>query len=398
MRILITTRHLGVVGGVEAYLRELLGLLAGSGHELAVGFEVAAPDGESILGPDTTTPACLLPADSPGPLVDLIERWQPDVAVNQGLESGALEAVLADRVPTLLHAHAYDSVCVSGTRRHAWPARRDCTRPFGVGCLALYHPRGCGGRNPMTTLRLFRAVQTRAAALPRYRRVMVASSHMRDVFRLNGLADDQIELVPLFPPGARPLAQPPQPRAPTRRVLFAGRIVEDKGWQDLAVALPAASRQLGTPLTLCVAGDGPDREAMVADLGSAGVATEVPGWLDRDRLRAEMARADLLLVPSVWPEPFGLVGLEAACLGVPAVAYGHGGITDWLQPGLTGEVAPGERPDPTELASAMVRALGDDQHWQRLREGAWEMAGRFSPERHLAQLQQLLRQVAGKQV
>ena len=217
---------------------------------------------------------------------------------------------------------------------------------------------------------------------------------MRDVFLHNGVAPDRLAVVPLFPPGIRPLEDPPEARARTHRVLFSGRLVEDKGWRDLAPAVPEASRRLGVPLTLCVAGDGPDRQVVETVLAATGMAVEHQGWLSPDRLRSEMARADLLLVPSLWPEPFGLVGIEAGCLGLPAVAYGHGGITDWLVPGKTGEAAPGDRADPARFASAMVRALDDDAHWQRLRLGAWEMAGRYSPERHLACLDEVLTSVS----
>ena len=104
-----------------------------------------------------------------------------------------------------------------------------------------------------------------------------------------------------------------------------------------------------------------------------------------------MRMADVLAVPSVWPEPFGLVGIEAGCVGLPSVGYACGGIPDWLIPGVSGESAPGERPNPKELASALVRALADDQHLQRLRIGAWETAKQFSSEVHIGKLSETLR-------
>jgi len=97
-----------------------------------------------------------------------------------------------------------------------------------------------------------------------------------------------------------------------------------------------------------------------------------------------------LIVPSVWPEPFGLVGIEAGCVGLPAVGYGVGGIPDWLKPGISGELASGDTPNPDELADAVVRAIGDESHWQKLRVGAWEMAQQFPRQRHLDQLEKIL--------
>jgi glycosyltransferase involved in cell wall biosynthesis len=103
-----------------------------------------------------------------------------------------------------------------------------------------------------------------------------------------------------------------------------------------------------------------------------------------------MRGADVLAVPSVWPEPFGLVGLEAGCVGLPAVAFAVGGITDWLRPGESGELASGRPPTVVGLTRALVGALGDPVHLTRLRRGAWCVAQQFSPTRHLKELERVL--------
>jgi hypothetical protein len=59
-----------------------------------------------------------------------------------------------------------------------------------------------------------------------------------------------------------------------------------------------------------------------------------------------------------------------------------GGFPDWLVPTVLGKSAAGTRPEAKALADAMVRALNDADHWQRLRHGAWETSRCFSPEAH----------------
>ena len=103
-----------------------------------------------------------------------------------------------------------------------------------------------------------------------------------------------------------------------------------------------------------------------------------------------MRCCDLLAVPSLWPEPFGLVGLEAGCVGLPSVGFAVGGIPDWLIPGETGELAPGDPPTAEGLADAVVRALADPIHLGRLRRGAWEMSRRFTLTKHLDILEPVL--------
>jgi len=167
-----------------------------------------------------------------------------------------------------------------------------------------------------------------------------------------------------------------------------------KGWRHLLDAVPKAATILGRTLTLVIAGDGPERDMCEATARQKGVAVEFLGWVDLDRRNAEMRAADVIVVPSIWPEPFGLIGIEAGCVGTPAVAYAVGGIPDWLVPGVSGELAPGERPNPSELADAIVRALVNPEHLQRLRVGAWETARRFTPEAHLDRLIPILEAAA----
>jgi glycosyltransferase involved in cell wall biosynthesis len=147
---------------------------------------------------------------------------------------------------------------------------------------------------------------------------------------------------------------------------------------------------LGRTLTLAIAGDGPDRLKLLALAEHYQVPVQWYGWLSPEDITAKMRQADLLAVPSLWPEPFGLVGIEAGCVGTPAVAYAVGGIPDWLIHGVSGEMAPAEMLHPSPLADAIVRALRDTNHWQQLREGAWRQATMFSRDRHVAKLIQIL--------
>jgi glycosyltransferase involved in cell wall biosynthesis len=75
---------------------------------------------------------------------------------------------------------------------------------------------------------------------------------------------------------------------------------------------------------------------------------------------------------------------------VPAVAYDVGGIADWLIPGYSGELAPGNPPTVEGLAAAICRALSDPSHYADLSRGAREVAGRFTLAAHLSQLENTL--------
>jgi glycosyltransferase involved in cell wall biosynthesis len=388
MRILIATHHRALVGGIETYLREAIPALRGRGHEVALAFETPAAAGQDAIDEGlawwTGDELCLR----------RIRDWRPDVVFGHGVAGVKLEEALLDVAPAVLFAHGYHGTCVSGTKRHAWPRVSVCQRQLGAGCLLCYLPRRCGGLNPLTLVQQYRLQTRRHALLRHYAGIVVASRHMRDEYLRHGLAKACVHLNPLFPPGEEPDAEPPGERTPTKRVLLVGRLTELKGGLWLVRALREASDRLGRPLTLVVAGDGPERSMLEARAADLGIAAEFHGWVDASRRRALMRGADVLAVPSLWPEPFGLVGLEAGCVGLPAVGFSLGGIPDWLCPGTSGELAPGNPPRVSELAAALVRALSDAEHLQRLRAGAWRMAAQFTLTAHIDRLEGILHAVA----
>jgi glycosyltransferase involved in cell wall biosynthesis len=177
-------------------------------------------------------------------------------------------------------------------------------------------------------------------------------------------------------------------------VLFLGRHTPDKGVDYLIRALPMAAAKLGRSLRLVTAGTGPDLPRLGTLAARLGVPAQFRGWVAENERIDLMREADLLAVPSVWPEPFGLVGIEAGCVGLPAVAYAVGGIPDWLIPRESGELAGGDPPTVEGLAQAMVRALSDQVRYSGLRVGAWRVARRFTMEAHLSVLEPTLQGIA----
>jgi glycosyltransferase involved in cell wall biosynthesis len=90
-------------------------------------------------------------------------------------------------------------------------------------------------------------------------------------------------------------------------------------------------------------------------------------------------------MPSLWPEPFGLVGIEAHAAGRPVVASATGGVADWLEDGISGLcVKPG---DKGALAAALNELLADPQRQQTMgAAGRRTVAARFSRQQHVAAL------------
>lgn len=386
MRVLIATQNLEVIGGVETYLKALIPRLVLKGFDVAL---LACSDCEdkskSIIADYAEIPVWICSKKTVPEVINIIELWCPDLVYYQGIEDSDLETAIVVRFSTVFYAHNYHGTCVSGTKTNG-VIGKPCHRRLGASCLVAYYPFRCGGLNPITMIKLFQKNVKRKNNFDRFKFVLVASRHMADEFHRHGVERKRIGLVPLFPTGTVPDEEPPKFKAIGNRVLWVGRITWLKGLNHLIEAMRLSMAKLKRSLTLVVAGDGPDRQDVEAMAAKAKIPVEFLGWVNADKRNTEMRKADILAVPSIWPEPFGLVGLEAACVGLPAVAYGTGGIPDWLVAGFSGEMAPGEHPRPAHLADAICRALDDEGHLQKLRTGAWEMSKKFILDVHLDRL------------
>jgi len=187
----------------------------------------------------------------------------------------------------------------------------------------------------------------------------------------------------------------------TARLLFLGRMDVLKGGLILLDCLPTVAAALDRPIELTFGGDGPARElwsrrAQAISAKDARVTTVFEGWLGPERIAQLQAASDLLVMPSLWPEPFGRVGLESGFRGLPTAAFAVGGIPDWLHDGVNGHMAPGNPATPDGLAQAIVKCLGKPAEYQRLRRGALAVAKRFNLHNHMAQLYELFDQVVGQ--
>jgi glycosyltransferase involved in cell wall biosynthesis len=126
-----------------------------------------------------------------------------------------------------------------------------------------------------------------------------------------------------------------------KEILYVGRLQSEKGVRQLleAVApLPGEWR-------LSVAGDGPERKACqdLAEKLEIAHRVDFMGWLSESEIKSLYRRCAVVVVPSLWPEPYGRVGPEACVQGRPVVGFGVGGVMDWLEDGVTGYVvSPGD--------------------------------------------------------
>jgi glycosyltransferase involved in cell wall biosynthesis len=389
MRILFANDGAGDAGGVQSYLAAVMPALAARGHELAL-LHLREVGSEGSPAPAGAPHFRAREGDPAGSLAQ-VRAWAPQLVFSHNMRELGLERGLLDTAPVVKMMHGYFGTCIGGQKTHLFPRAEPCDRVFGPACLALYLPRRNGRISLPYISAQYRWATQQRALFPRYAALVTASQHMRREYQRNGMAAERVHANPLF--STLPLAEEAPPPAEFN-LLFLGRMTRLKGGDLLLRALALASRRVGRALPLTMAGDGPPRAEWEALARSLGVRVTWAGWVDAaERLRLLRA-ASLLVVPSVWPEPFGLVGLEAGAQGVPAAAFAVGGIGEWLRDGENGRLVRGDPPRPEALAEALAWAAENPAELAAMRPRAREVARRMSLDAHLERLEAVFRAAA----
>ncbi len=122
-----------------------------------------------------------------------------------------------------------------------------------------------------------------------------------------------------------------------RDVIVVGRLVSDKGVDLVLVAL-SRLRRAGVAPRLTIVGDGPERPRLERLAAEHALKDQVrfTGLLRASEVAAELQRHCVLVVPSLWEEPFGIVALEGAACGCVVLGSDGGGLPEAIGPcGIT---------------------------------------------------------------
>lgn len=380
MNILFVHEKVGWFGGVEQNVADAAALrsrghacfLAHGGQEARdVGGYAALFDG--VAG-------CHEVGDSAGAsFSDVVSRFRPDVlyfhkvpAVRSFLDCGA-------RMVRMVHDH--DLTCPR-SHKYFMATGRVCTVAAGWHCmldgafLARDRSAPLGVRFVDVGARLRELGDNRALHA-----VIVASRFMRDQLVGNGFSSDRVRVVaPAVRIGGERL-----PASEAREVLYVGQLIRGKG---VDLLLQAAARLRGE-FRLTVIGDGNARASLEVQAARLDVPARFVGWVPQAELSSWYQRARVTVVPSRWPEPYGLVGLEAMSFARPVVAFNVGGIADWLVDGETGFLVPEQ--DVSLFAAAVQRLLDDPERASRMGLAGYErVQASYSFERYLDALESVL--------
>ena len=274
--------------------------------------------------------------------------------------------------PLVVTLHDFFITCPSGGfYDHA--AGAVCHRaPLSASCLAC----NCDRRNYAHKLwRVARtALQNTALHLPsRVSAYLGVSEFSLDILRPH--LPPQVPAAVLRNPVECADEGPAKP-ADNRSFLYVGRFVPEKGVRLFAEAVRA------TGLPAVFIGDG----ELAPELRRLCPEARFTGWLKPARIRAELRAARALVFPPTWYETLGLVAVEAAAVGVPAIVSGGCAASDAIRHHRTGlHFTHG---DAASLASRMRELAHDHALAARLGRAAydWYWADPWTADRHVDEL------------
>ncbi|MGF1934448.1 MAG: glycosyltransferase family 4 protein [Nostoc sp. ChiQUE02] len=293
---------------------------------------------------------------------------------------------LTGECPAVFSVHNHSFYCPSGTKYLAGQ-RTICDRNFSyLGCTWGKLVDKCGSRRPLRTLQELQTTHQFLDVLKKVKITFVANSeYVRQELIQNGVPPEQTVTLHCG------ISVPQTATAPlslevhqNHRILFVGRIVSDKGLEWLLKTLIHTDPQI----QLDIAGEGWERPLLEKLANTLKLSNRITwhGWCDRNKLNQLYQQCFAVIFPSVWPEPAGLVTLEAYSRYRPVIGSAVGGIPEHLRDGETGILVPGN--NIKKLADAINELYLDHQKSRYMGEqGHALLMKEFTMNAHVKNLQ-----------
>jgi glycosyltransferase involved in cell wall biosynthesis len=373
MRVLIVHNGYRQRGGEDTVVANEHALLDRHGWETRLW----TVSNDAIAGAWSTVTAALRTPYSPQArdrLAAVIAEFRPEVVHVHNffplLSPSIYDACRDAGVAVVQTLHNFRTICAGGMLLRDGRRCEDC-----IGA-SPYHAvlHGCYRGSHIGSLPIARMIDVhrrRGTWRQKVDRFIALSAFAKGKFVAAGFPAERIAIKPNFTANL-----PVGGSAERAGALYVGRLSAEKG----IATLLSAWEGLDAPLRLI--GDGPLRGLVDRAAGARIVAT---GWLAPAAVADEMARAAFLVVPSIWPEGFPMVVVEALAQGLPIIASRMPALEEIVEDGVTGLLFCSV--DPADLASKVRWACRHPKALGRMGAAARRVyEHRYSPEVNLQRL------------
>jgi len=308
---------------------------------------------------------------------EVLDDFQPDLVHVHHLTclSTNLATILRQRnIPAVMTLHDFWMICPRGQRLH-----RDgtfcetidrkrchgCIRPTWDFLFPEGEPDALTVRAEMEMLAAWDDRVHRV--LTGFDRLIVPSRYFRETFSARGIESERIVAIPhgLEPAPFKHVAERRKPASKTR-VGYLGTVIPSKGVHVLLEATDGLEDWIEVAIHGEAVPYHEDKDYLARLRASvpAGVEVHFHGRYLPDQIAAILEEVDILVVPSIWPEAFGLTLQEGFLAGIPVVAADIGALTEFVPEDRGLLFKPG---DAGDLRRQLIRLLDDPDLARRIR-------------------------------
>ncbi len=379
-----------IKGGAEIYISQLQELLPGYGHSsfwIGIGqssnSHVISQYGKGTIQETSSLNNVIAFLD------EFINKNKIDLVNVHNIYDIPIIEYCLGKLPVIKFCHSPVMVC-PGKQKFWRYSEKPCTIPYGLHCLMHIYTEGCSDRHPKRIYKAWNYVDFEIRhASKKYCRIVVMSDYIKNGLLEFNLDENKILLNPYFTYRVEP--SDIKENRKSKRLLFVGRLSSSKG-PHLLLKMFSILMQSSPEFYLDFVGDGPMRQELEEEVQKLGLQNRVVfnGWQNREDVERMINQCYLLIFPSVYPEAFGITGIEAMMHGKPVVGFNVGGVSTWLKDGITGFLI--ERGDIESMARK-VEMLKDKKLYSSMSRNAYQQAvEKFLPEIHMNKLVSLYNQ------
>jgi len=316
---------------------------------------------------------------------EICRRFNPDVAhvhnFWMSLSPSVHAACHQQGVPTVQTLHNYRLMCANGVMLRNGKICDACVGTSPISGVIHRCYRNSAAASAMVA-RMISANRRRGTWWRDVDAFIALTNAGADLFRRGRfLPPDRLFVKPNFTPDPGVAQQAP---STCRDVVFVGRLAVEKGVSLLLDAWTHSS-QGDASRELVITGDGPEAAKLRKKAERSRHPVRFPGNVDRSEVAGIVKRARFCVVPSIWPEIFGLVVIQAFAAGRPVLTFDVGGPGELVGHEHTGLKVP--LGNVEALAKGIERLCTDDHLVDRLGAAARrEYLIRFTPETNIREL------------
>jgi len=387
MKILHVNEVWSPRAGPEQYLIDICNALSELGHENVVVYGIKKEDTINDPGIKSYHFPSIFPSVTEilpykrrkvcKEFAAIINKENPDIIFFHTLWNPFLVDIAVSLRPTVREVVDYRIFC-PGVLRYRYLTNTICIAKPGLKCWFYANVGGCGVRLPHHRLArlIMRGIDIETNK--KVHRMIAVSEYVAKELILAGI--DAKRIVVNLPFIKDINNSEANHQLTGKNILYVGRVERTKGIDFLIRAMKLLDREC----SLDIIGVGRMRKKLEQLAHNLQLSNRVRfwGWIPNVELRKYYKKAQVFVLPSVWPEPLGIVILEAMANSVPVVASGVGGIKEMVKEGETGFLV--KPKDVRELAHKIKNLLDNSELRKKFGEnGKRFVQEKVNKERHL---------------